>query len=222
MATWVFKTVYPQLLTFKIVWRYHCLWAWGTHEKWLTNILRQWSKSADGSWKKMEKRTRSRYYSCFLCWSRMTFSNGWWITRRGSRRDPIIWPWECSLSTSHRFILLQWYDVSLIIVKYQAFTQALYNLAVHPEYVEPLHQEVETLVSDEGWTYSTVTKMNKLDSFLKESMRMYPVGQSNPLLFCDWRCTSWDWANGNEAIYILERIYRSQGIQRLLSTLFPT
>jgi Cytochrome P450 len=53
----------------------------------------------------------------------------------------------------------------------------LYDLAVHPEYVQPLSEEIETIVAQEGWTKSTIMKMRKLDSFLKESIRLHPLGQ---------------------------------------------
>ena len=55
---------------------------------------------------------------------------------------------------------------------------ALYDLAVHPEYVDPLRQEIEILVAAEGWKYPTLAKMDKLDSFLKESIRCHPVSSS--------------------------------------------
>jgi Cytochrome P450 len=53
----------------------------------------------------------------------------------------------------------------------------LHDLAAHPEYAKPLREEIEPLVSKEGWTKATVMKMYKLDSFLKESMRMHPINQ---------------------------------------------
>jgi len=58
-----------------------------------------------------------------------------------------------------------------------SFTHVIYDLAIHPEYVTPLREEIEALIAKEGWTKSTVTKMRKLDSFLKESIRMHPLDQ---------------------------------------------
>lgn len=52
-------------------------------------------------------------------------------------------------------------------------THTLYNLAVHPEYIAPLREEIESLVASIGWQKMTITKMWKLDSFLKESLRMH-------------------------------------------------
>ncbi|KAK0493225.1 cytochrome P450 [Armillaria luteobubalina] len=54
-----------------------------------------------------------------------------------------------------------------------AFTTALYVLAAHPEYVETLRTEVESVLKEEGCTKNAMGKMNQLDSFLKESQRLY-------------------------------------------------
>ncbi|KAH0837779.1 cytochrome P450 [Lanmaoa asiatica] len=53
-----------------------------------------------------------------------------------------------------------------------AFTIALYNLAANPHYVQPLREEVEAIVEKEGWSRTSLSKMRKVDSFLKESVRM--------------------------------------------------
>ncbi|KAF9235149.1 cytochrome P450 [Melanogaster broomeanus] len=52
------------------------------------------------------------------------------------------------------------------------FTQALYNLAANPQYIQPLREEVESIVRSEGWSKGALAKMRKIDSFLKESQRM--------------------------------------------------
>ena len=54
---------------------------------------------------------------------------------------------------------------------HQSLTHALFDLAAHPEYIQPLREEIERVVADEGWTKSAFTHMWKLDSFLKESHR---------------------------------------------------
>ncbi|KAF9236862.1 cytochrome P450 [Melanogaster broomeanus] len=52
------------------------------------------------------------------------------------------------------------------------FTQALYNLAANPQYMQPLREEVQSIVETEGWSKDALAKMRKIDSFLKESQRM--------------------------------------------------
>jgi hypothetical protein len=47
----------------------------------------------------------------------------------------------------------------------------LYRLLSHPEYVEPLREEVDAVVSKEGWTKGAIDKMHKIDSFFRETQR---------------------------------------------------
>lgn len=54
----------------------------------------------------------------------------------------------------------------------QAFTHALYDLAANPQYIQPLREEAEKSLTEEGWTKAAMDKMRKVDSFLKESMRL--------------------------------------------------
>ncbi len=51
-------------------------------------------------------------------------------------------------------------------------TQVLYRLLSHPEYIEPLRQEVDAVVSEEGWTKDGIDKMHKIDSFIRETQRL--------------------------------------------------
>ncbi|KAF8637674.1 hypothetical protein AX16_010749 [Volvariella volvacea WC 439] len=53
-----------------------------------------------------------------------------------------------------------------------AFAHALYDIASRQEYVEPLREEVERIVEEEGWSKSSIGKMRKLDSFVRESQRV--------------------------------------------------
>ena len=54
----------------------------------------------------------------------------------------------------------------------QAFTVVLYRLLSNLEYVEPLRHEVETAIGEEGWTKAGLDKMHKIDSFVRESLRI--------------------------------------------------
>ncbi|EJC98410.1 cytochrome P450, partial [Fomitiporia mediterranea MF3/22] len=55
------------------------------------------------------------------------------------------------------------------------FTQALFQLASEPNYNPPLREEIEQVIKEEGWSKIAMTKMWKLDSFMKESQRMNVV-----------------------------------------------
>ncbi|KAK0226700.1 cytochrome P450 [Armillaria fumosa] len=52
-------------------------------------------------------------------------------------------------------------------------TAALFALAAHSEYIQILRDEVETAIAGEGMTKAAMGKMNKLDSFVKETQRLY-------------------------------------------------
>lgn len=57
-------------------------------------------------------------------------------------------------------------------------TNAIYDLAARPEYISALRKEVETAVGGVGnhsWPKSAPEKMDKLDSFIKESTRLSPM-----------------------------------------------
>ncbi|KAF8467566.1 cytochrome P450 [Russula ochroleuca] len=51
-------------------------------------------------------------------------------------------------------------------------TQVLYRLLANPEYIEPLREEVDAVITEEGWTKAGIDKMHKIDSFLRESLRL--------------------------------------------------
>lgn len=48
----------------------------------------------------------------------------------------------------------------------------LLDLAARPEYAQPMREEVQAVINEEGWTKVAVGKLWKLDSFLKESQRL--------------------------------------------------
>ena len=51
----------------------------------------------------------------------------------------------------------------------------LYDLALHPEYVQPIRDEIVAVgKEDGGWHKTSFAKLRKLDSFLKESQRINP------------------------------------------------
>ena len=61
---------------------------------------------------------------------------------------------------------------SLVMLLPQVFASALYNLLTNPQYTQPLREEVEAIVEKEGWSRTSLSKMRKVDSFLKESIRI--------------------------------------------------
>jgi hypothetical protein len=45
-------------------------------------------------------------------------------------------------------------------------------LAEYPEYIEPLCEEIEMIIIEEGWTKASLAKMRKLESFFRETQQL--------------------------------------------------
>jgi len=58
----------------------------------------------------------------------------------------------------------------------QNLTHVFFDLAAHPEYTQPLREELKEVLADCGGvlTKQSITKLRKLDSFMKESQRVNP------------------------------------------------
>jgi hypothetical protein len=56
--------------------------------------------------------------------------------------------------------------------------QAIFDLVSHPEYIQPLREEVLQIQAEGGneWTKASIAKRRKMDSFMKESQRFRPPG----------------------------------------------
>ncbi|KAJ7759697.1 cytochrome P450, partial [Mycena olivaceomarginata] len=52
-------------------------------------------------------------------------------------------------------------------------------LRANPEYVEILREEIETVVAQDGWSRESLQKMVKLDSFSKESQRLWGIAPAS-------------------------------------------
>jgi cytochrome P450 len=59
-------------------------------------------------------------------------------------------------------------------------TQTLFDLATHPEYLNPLREELATILAEDAelMQKQSLLKLKKMDSFVKESQRMNPLGLS--------------------------------------------
>jgi cytochrome P450 len=54
-------------------------------------------------------------------------------------------------------------------------THMIYTLLMHPEYLEPLREEIEACVAaKDGWSEKAMSDMWKLDSFIRETLRTQP------------------------------------------------
>jgi len=69
-----------------------------------------------------------------------------------------------------------------------AVWHVMFDLACRPEYIQPLRHEVDNVIAEDGHDVdedgflklnkTSMTKLRKLDSFLKESQRLSPPGLS--------------------------------------------
>jgi cytochrome P450 len=58
-------------------------------------------------------------------------------------------------------------------------TQMVFQVLMCPEYLEPLRQEIDSAIGQENhWTAAVLEKMPLLDSFVRETLRLYPPGAS--------------------------------------------
>ncbi|EGN95203.1 hypothetical protein SERLA73DRAFT_77211 [Serpula lacrymans var. lacrymans S7.3] len=79
---------------------------------------------------------------------------------------------------SIRSLTLRVYAISFAAIHTSStiFTHALFQLAANPQYVQPLREEVMTIVEKEGWSKAAMAKMHKVDSFIKEVLRFVGTG----------------------------------------------
>jgi len=67
-------------------------------------------------------------------------------------------------------------NMAAIHTSSMTFTQALFDLTMHPEHLLPMREEAERIVTEEGWTKAALNSMVKIDSFLRESQRLNNFG----------------------------------------------
>ena len=52
----------------------------------------------------------------------------------------------------------------------------MYRLLAHPEYLEPLREEVDAVIREEVWTKAGIDKMYEIGSFFRETQRLDGIG----------------------------------------------
>ena len=74
---------------------------------------------------------------------------------------------------AHRQLLLSF---ASIFTTTMSAAHCLYDICARPEYFAPLREEaIDMLGEASGWKKTTLDKMRKLDSLLKESQRVNPI-----------------------------------------------
>ncbi|RYO88716.1 hypothetical protein DL764_008703 [Monosporascus ibericus] len=96
-------------------------------------------------------------------------------TTKPARLDVIQWASEVANGRRYDPTLLQLgFSMASMHNTTDLATQVLYDLCAHPEYIEPLRKEVETVLEQEGMTKAGLARLKLMDSFMKESQRIKP------------------------------------------------
>lgn len=67
-------------------------------------------------------------------------------------------------------------SVAAIHTSTDLLLQVVLDLAQHPEFFEPLREEISSVLRADGWKKTSLYNMKLLDSVMKESQRMKPIG----------------------------------------------
>lgn len=95
--------------------------------------------------------------------------------------DLISWLLETTTEDYHRTVhdlVLRILTVNFAAIhtSTMTLTHSLYDLAVHPEYIQAMREEAEKIIEEDGWTKAAMQRMRKIDSFLKECQRLNSIG----------------------------------------------
>ncbi|RYO79388.1 hypothetical protein DL766_000126 [Monosporascus sp. MC13-8B] len=113
-------------------------------------------------------------------------------TTKPARLDVFQWASEVANGRRYDPTLLQLgFSMASMHNTTDLATQVLYDLCAHPEYIEPLRKEVETVLEEEGMTKAGLARFKLMDSFMKESQRIKPSelhdSTSDPTAFDGYR-----------------------------------
>lgn len=94
--------------------------------------------------------------------------------------DFLQWMMDTGVGEEQRPEKLAHLQLILILASVDTTTRAgahaIYDMCARHEYFEPLREEIETVLrEDQGWGKPTLTRMRKMDSFLRESQRLSPA-----------------------------------------------
>ena len=132
--------------------------------------------------------TKSPYVSSCNIWNHVSPESRRIL--KSHQDDAIQWVVEAALPTAPLYelcIRILYLNFSAIHTTTVSITQALYDLAAHREFQDPIRDEIKHILkSSGGWTRQALAKMRKLDSSLKESQRLHPVttGRTPRLYVC--------------------------------------
>ncbi|CAG9954540.1 unnamed protein product [Clonostachys rosea f. rosea IK726] len=91
--------------------------------------------------------------------------------------DAIEWVERAANGESYDPVSIQLIlSVAAIHTTSDLVTQVMIRLAQNPEILEPLRNEIQTTLKQDGWRKTSLYNMKLLDSVIKESQRIKPIG----------------------------------------------
>ncbi|RAL16400.1 cytochrome P450 [Aspergillus homomorphus CBS 101889] len=98
-----------------------------------------------------------------------------------ARSHEDVLDWFLEATAGREIDLAQWQmglSLAAIHTTSNLLTNVMYDLAAHPEYIQVLRDEIKAVIDEDGGCLkkTSLTKMKKMDSVLKESQRMNPPG----------------------------------------------
>ncbi|KAI5789638.1 cytochrome P450, partial [Peziza echinospora] len=94
----------------------------------------------------------------------------------GRPDDMLQWIIEGAPSNhqDHASIILRMMEVNMSGLHTAGITlyQNLFSLALYPQHITPLRNEITATIAQYGWNKASINKLMKLDSFMKESQRL--------------------------------------------------
>ena len=60
------------------------------------------------------------------------------------------------------------------------FLNAIFDIAQHPEIIDELREEVNSVIQEKGWTKQGLDSLRKIDSLMTESQRLSPIASCEP------------------------------------------
>ncbi|RDW68967.1 cytochrome P450 [Aspergillus mulundensis] len=91
--------------------------------------------------------------------------------------DAMEWMEQCAKGRPYDAAVSQLsFSLAAIHTTSDMLTQVLYDICGHEGLIDELRQEVLTVIEAEGWQKTTLYKLKLMDSVLKESQRVKPIG----------------------------------------------
>ncbi|KAF7351479.1 hypothetical protein MSAN_01580100 [Mycena sanguinolenta] len=70
---------------------------------------------------------------------------------------------------AHRVLIV---NMAAIHTSTMALVNVLFDLTTYPSHIQPMREEVERVIMQEGWTKAALNSMHLVDSFIRESQRL--------------------------------------------------